>query len=162
LDGAEVLHPMVYFSRELGNEMRQFYERGNFAAIGSSDYRGLGPAGLCRTYIFARERSEQGVLEAIRERHTVVYDQGVYYGEQAFIDLARRDNLVSLAEAQGARPRSPWFNVARLAGTCGLLLAILNPFSNPLRRRSASQEGSQPAAPAGTSQDLRETGRYDK
>jgi hypothetical protein len=137
LDGSEVLHPLTYFSRELAGEMREFYQRGNFAALGSSDYRGLGPAGLCRTYIFARQRTEQGVLEAIRARHTIVYDQGVYYGEQTFIDLARRDHLVSLEEADGVRPVSPWRNVARFAGTGGLLLAILNPFVSPLRRRSA-------------------------
>ncbi len=139
LDGAEVLHPLMYFSHELASEIREFYAKGNFAAIGSSDYRGLGPAGLCRTYVFARERTEQGVLEAVRAHRTIVYDQGVYYGEQAFIDLAERDHLVSLDEAAGVRSISPWRNVARYAGTCGLLLAILNPFFSPLRRRSASQ-----------------------
>ena len=140
LDGAEVLHPLVYASRRQAREIREFYARGNFAAIGSSDYRGLGSAGVCRTYVFARERTEQGVLEAIRDRHTVVYDQGIYYGEQPFIDLARRDKLVSLDEAAGVRPHSRWINFARLAGTCGLLLAILGPFFSHRRRRSASLE----------------------
>lgn len=161
LDGAEVLHPMVYFSRQLAGEMRAFYARGTFAAIGDSDYRGLGPAGVCRTYIFARERTEQGVLDAIRARRTVVYDQGVYYGEQAFIDLARRDSLVSVAQADGVRPSDPLIAVARLAGTSGLVLAILNSLFNPLRRRSACRAARRRAAPAETSPDPRGIDRSD-
>jgi hypothetical protein len=140
LDGAEVLHPLVYSSRKQAREIREFYARGNFAAIGSSDYRGLGAAGVCRTYVFARERTEQGVLEAIRAKHTVVYDDGTYYGEQPFIDLARRDHLVSLDEANGLRAHSPWITLTRLAGTCGLVIAILGPFFSPRPRRSASLE----------------------
>ena len=134
LDGVEVLHPLVYINPRVAREMREFYARGTYAPIGDSDYRGLGPAGVCRTYIFARERNEQGVLEAIRARHTIVYDQGRYYGEPEFIDLARRDALVSIPEAEGIRAQSPWVPAARLLGTLGLLLAIiLGPFS-PARR----------------------------
>jgi hypothetical protein len=147
LDGVEVLHPMVFFSRRLAGEMREFYARGIYAPIGDSDYRGLGPAGICRTYIFARQRTEQGVLDAIRKRHTVVYDQGQYFGEPQFIDLARRESLISVPEADGIRVHSPWAAVARWLGTPGLVLAILvNPIIRPHRRRSASREGPERTA----------------
>jgi PHP-associated len=44
------------------------------AAIGSSDFHYFGPIGLCRTYVFARERTPAGILEAIRSGRTVACD----------------------------------------------------------------------------------------
>jgi hypothetical protein len=82
LDGAKVLHP---------------------TAIGDSDYHGLGPMGLCRTYIFTPEDTEQAILSALRQRHTVVYDRGRAYGDPALIRLAAEDGtLPKLALAMPA------------------------------------------------------------
>jgi hypothetical protein len=123
LDGAEVLHPVVYERARLGDELRDFYSQGNYAAIGDSDYRGIGPAGICRTLIFARERSERGVLEAIRERHTVVYGQGRYYGDPALIELAKQQP--SLIDDPDGRESNAILGARRIVGGLGLGLAVI-------------------------------------
>jgi hypothetical protein len=75
LDGLEAAHPD--FSRtERGRQIDDFYERAlahnpGVAAIGSSDFHMEGPLGECRTYLLVRERSEAGVLDAIRDGRTV-------------------------------------------------------------------------------------------
>jgi hypothetical protein len=43
------------------------------AFIGSTDFHTDGPLGACRTYLFVRERSQAGVLDAIRDGRTVGY-----------------------------------------------------------------------------------------
>jgi len=70
LDGSEVLQPVTILSKDAGLEMRSFHERAGGAAIGSSDYHGLGPIGLCRTYVLARDNSEAAILDAIRAGRT--------------------------------------------------------------------------------------------
>jgi hypothetical protein len=89
LDGVEVLQPTSWTSPEAAEEMREFYGRARVAPIGSSDYHGLGPLGVCRTYVFARENSERGILEAIRAHRTLVFDgdRGAY-GDPALQQLA--------------------------------------------------------------------------
>lgn len=62
LDGAEVLHPIAYESAESATQLRQFCGRARLTAIADSDYHGLGPMGLCRTYVFTPEETEQGIL----------------------------------------------------------------------------------------------------
>jgi hypothetical protein len=75
LDGVEVAHSDSLKS-EMGLQLEEFYRRTlaenpGVAAIGSSDFHTSGPLGLCRTLLFVRERSQAGVLEAIREGRTV-------------------------------------------------------------------------------------------
>jgi predicted metal-dependent phosphoesterase TrpH len=118
LDGAEVVHPIAWQSEDLASELRQFYARAHLAAIGDSDYHGPGPLGVCRTYVFARDTSEQGILDAIRKGRTVVYDRGSVYGDSALIRLAGQDGrLPALAshttEASGA--------LSRITGILGLV-----------------------------------------
>ena len=74
--------------------------------------------GLCRTYVFVREASEQGILQALREGHTVVYDGvGAVYGDPALIQLAGSESrLRGLAPT---RPESGFLVV--FCRTCGLL-----------------------------------------
>ena len=58
---------------------------------------GRGPLGVCRTYVFTQDTSEQGILDAIRERRTVVYDRGQVYGDPALIRLAAQDGRLPSA-----------------------------------------------------------------
>jgi len=102
LDGAEVCHPGIYI-RPLGQrELEQFAARAPVAAIGSSDFHGLGPMGFCRTYVFvfASDATEQGILDGVRAHRTVVYGRdGRAYGDSALVRLA--------AEAGGFSEREP-------------------------------------------------------
>lgn len=92
LDGAEVCHPLGYVAPDVQREFEQFQTRASFAAIGSSDFHGLGPMGTCRTFVFAGEATEAAILEAVRARRTVVYGPaGRIYGDPELIRLAVAD-----------------------------------------------------------------------
>jgi len=123
LDGAEICHPAVYVDATWQQQLEAFAARAPVAAIGSSDFHGLGSMGLCRTFVFATEASEQGVLDAVRARRTLVFGPGgQVYGDPALTQYA--DQL---------RPRLPasdshgtaldWASrLTALAGFAGLLL----------------------------------------
>jgi len=74
--------------------------------------------------VFARERSEQGVIDAVRDGRTVVYD-----GERAYGDAA----LIQLAAASGGFPqdgpefprRRPLAIFSRLATVLALAAILL-------------------------------------
>jgi hypothetical protein len=141
LDGAEVLHPLVYDDESLAAQLRDFYASGTYAAVGDSDYRGLGQAGICRTFIFARERTEQGVLNAIRERHTVVYGQGGYYGDPQLIELAKRRQLSLESDADGG-DAGKFSTLPKIAGGFGLsMLILLGPAGFRRRRQTWTEVG---------------------
>ena len=75
LDGVEVAHRDT-LAPEASKQFDEFYQRAlaqnpEVAAIGSSDFHTSGPMGLCRTYLLVRERSEAGVIDAIRDGRTV-------------------------------------------------------------------------------------------
>jgi histidinol phosphatase-like PHP family hydrolase len=73
LDGTEICHPAIYQYEDAQERLEQFAQRTPAAAIGSSDFHGLGRLGLCRTFVFARDTSAEAIVEAIRARRTVVY-----------------------------------------------------------------------------------------
>lgn len=105
LDGAEICHPVGHIAPDVQREFERFRTRGKFAAIGSSDFHGLGPMGSCRTYVFVRDRTERGIVEAVRERRTVVYGpEGRVYGDPELIKLAAGDRR--LGESLPPRSRS--------------------------------------------------------
>jgi predicted metal-dependent phosphoesterase TrpH len=95
LDAAEVVHPVIFGdplnsgptgTRRL--QLRQFFARRKLTAIGSSDFHGLGTMGLARTYVFATENTERGILDALRQGRTVVYDRdGQAFGDPELIRL---------------------------------------------------------------------------
>jgi predicted metal-dependent phosphoesterase TrpH len=121
LDGAEVLHPVAYFLPGSYQELQEFYARSQLTAIGDSDYHGLGPMGLCRTLVFARDDSDEAILEALRSRHTVVYDRdGRAFGDPHLIELARQDpqfdQLRSSPSSEGSLTA-----FSRISGMLGLL-----------------------------------------
>jgi predicted metal-dependent phosphoesterase TrpH len=93
LDGAEVVRPEALVDEEAAARLRDFFARGTFTAIGSSDFHGLGPIGFARTWVFAREATAQGVLDALRDGRTVVYGRDRVHGDPELIALAAQAGL---------------------------------------------------------------------
>ena len=125
LDGSEICHPSVLVPEfVLKEDVQRTYEtfaaRAPLAAIGSSDFHGLGPMGLCRTYVFADAVSEQGILDAVRAHRTVVYGRdGRAYGDPALVQLAAQAG--GLRDREPARDTAGWLDwVSRIAGLLGL------------------------------------------
>jgi hypothetical protein len=128
LDGAEICHPLLTPFPEAQADFEQFAARGTMAAIGSSDFHGLGPMGACRTFVFARDHSERAILDAIRARQTVVYGlNGAVYGDPALVALAEADGRPRDAARHAASPtpEHPWLAwISRIAGIVGLVLIV--------------------------------------
>jgi predicted metal-dependent phosphoesterase TrpH len=123
LDGAEICHPAVYIDASWQQQLEAFAARAPVAAIGSSDFHGLGAMGLCRTFVFATEASEQGVLAAIRARRTVVFGPaGQVYGDPALTQYA--DRLRTRLPASDSHGTAlDWISrLSALSGFAGLLL----------------------------------------
>jgi predicted metal-dependent phosphoesterase TrpH len=120
LDGSEICHPSVFVRERTQRDLERFAARAPVAAIGSSDFHGHGPMGICRTYVFASAATEQGILDGVRAHRTVVYGRdGRAYGNPAMVRLA--------ADAGGLREREPWRQptgwldrVSRLGALLGL------------------------------------------
>ncbi len=119
LDGAEMLHPLVYFDEEEKRELREFFRRARqtnpgLAAIGSSDFHALQSLGICRTRVFVESLDEKGVLEAIRRGRTVVLDENARAHGDA--------ELISLLEGQPPEPaeRQPSISIAGAIAWIGL------------------------------------------
>jgi predicted metal-dependent phosphoesterase TrpH len=123
LDGTEVVRPESMLDETLAAELREFYGRGTLTAIGSSDYHGCGLLGRARTFVFARERTEQGVVDAVRDGRTVVYDRTRVYGDPAMIELARDAGLDPGVPELPVPGAARFFS--RLAAVVGLLAAFL-------------------------------------
>ncbi len=98
LDAAEIVRPESLHVAALAEQLRAFFARADVTAIGSSDYHSLPQIGYARTWVFAKERSEAGVMEALRAGRTVVYDRERTYGDPA---------VIRLAEENGGLPRDP-------------------------------------------------------
>jgi predicted metal-dependent phosphoesterase TrpH len=111
LDGTEVAQPIALHPENQRWDLQEFFRRSGAAPIGSSDWHGMGPVGLCRTYLFVKDVSEAGVMEAIRAHRTVVVDRGRVYGDP------------ELARAAGGRLRDvpPGHDAAWISGVCGVL-----------------------------------------
>jgi hypothetical protein len=130
LDGAEVVHPVIVPRPWTAEELRAFYRRAEaaaaatgrqLAAVGSSDFHVLGTPGQCRTAVFVRERSERGILEALRAGRTVAYDvHGRAFGDPA---LVRALNEAPVPAVQGppSRHRGLLGVAAAAIGWLGLL-----------------------------------------
>ncbi|MGA7381372.1 MAG: hypothetical protein WBX03_11010, partial [Terriglobales bacterium] len=115
LDGAEVVHPIIYVRAKARRDIPQFYARKRMTAMGDSDYHGVGPMGLCRTYVFAVDESESAVMEALRTGHTVVYErEGKAYGDPELVRLAALNGLF-----EETRPVMPGALV-KISGGCGI------------------------------------------
>jgi hypothetical protein len=138
LDGAEICHPMIYAVESAQGDLERFAARAPLAAIGSSDFHGLGPMGLCRTYVFVRDPSTSSgstrassmndasaaILDAVRARRTVVYGRdGRAYGDPTLVRLADEDGRLRSAAPPSSRGGwLDWFS--RIGGVVGLVGAI--------------------------------------
>jgi len=123
LDAAEVVRSETPRWPAGAAELREFFARAPLAAIGSSDYHGMGLIGYARTLVFARERSAAGVIAAIRARQTVVFDGDRAYGDPQLVQLA---NDAGLRTPFPALPvPGPWRLFSRVAGVLGLVAMVL-------------------------------------
>ena len=104
-------------------ELRDFFSRLELARarpapIGSSDHHVFSGLGLCRTYVFAREAGERGLVEALRQGQTVAYDLGgMPHGDPELI------RLLGTPRAPPADPPSIAV-LARLGWICSWLGAL--------------------------------------
>jgi hypothetical protein len=109
VDGTEIAHPSNH-----PEERREFLDafnrarrlNPNVAPIGSSDIHVTPTLGACRTFVFVRERSVSGVLEAIRAGRTVAADQfGLLYGDPDLIARVRNAAMVKQSVTLGGWQR---------------------------------------------------------
>jgi len=132
LDGAEVAHPMMEQGEGQRQELLAFYERGrrlnpHLAAIGSSDVHTMPTMAKCRTLLLARDKSAEGVLDAIRSGRTVAMDpQGRLYGPPELVRQIDEKRPVGRTDAHpGIRRLS--LGMALLGGLGVLLLGRSRP-----------------------------------
>ena len=125
LDGAEICHPLVFGNDEGQRELEQFAARGQFAAIGSSDFHGLGRMGMCRTYVFAADATPRGILDALRAHRTVVYgEKGRVYGDPSLVQLAATQPALRQQAVEDSAP-SGLDVLSRCLGLAGLASLVL-------------------------------------
>jgi hypothetical protein len=133
LDGAELMHPIVFRRRSSDQgwswqDLVEFYQSVHgrpFAAIGSSDYHFFKAVGLCRTFIFADGADEDAVLRALKAGRTVVRDlEGKMYGDPLMVGLLEKEPLPAPAEPSYA-PESLLDAVGRTIGWLGLLGLVI-------------------------------------
>jgi hypothetical protein len=125
LDGTEVCHPAIHDIEEAQSAFEGFARRTSAAAIGSSDFHGLGRLGMCRTFLFVRENTASAVIDAIRAKRTVVYGRnGQAFGHPDLIRLAAADGRLPAAARPDYSPS--WLDrVSQLLGIAGLAVLVV-------------------------------------
>ena len=123
LDGAELVRPESRSSEDAAAQLHAFFGRAPLTAIGASDYHGLFLMGAARTFVFARERSEAAVLDAVRSGRTVVYDRGRPYGDPTLVALLEKEATLDRAVLPWPTP-GPARALSRLAAVIGLIAAL--------------------------------------
>lgn len=140
LDGTEVMHNLAYGQGERIKEIQDFYRHAetsghNLTAVGSSDHHWFNSLGLCRTYVFVRNKDEREILDALRAGRTVVYDtEGNAYGRPEFVRLLQEQPVQREVGDYDYAGSGLIDRVARACGWLGLVGLVL--FG---RRRVASQ-----------------------
>lgn len=122
LDGFEAassngtLAAMAPFTR------RAVVRRPSIAPVGASDFHYFAPLGVCRTFVFATERSAAGVLDAIRSGRTVACDgRGEVYGPAELAASVSGECRATAATGPAWR----WVDAVSTAGTWAALAALV-------------------------------------
>src|SRR5262249_20286231 len=120
-----ICHPVIYARDSAQHDLELFLARAPLTAVGSSDFHGLGQMGVCRTYVFARDNSEEAILDALRAHRTVVYGRnGRAYGDPMLVHLVAEDRRLKDAATGNSRGGLlDWFS--RFAGVVGLAGALV-------------------------------------
>jgi hypothetical protein len=128
IDGIEAAHPLMHLDGRARRDMAAAYARAEgihptVSPIGSSDFHNFAPIGLCRTFVFARARTQAAVIDAVRHGRTVACDQnGRVTGQPALAAVAepfcRAAALDRLEDSGSARLAK----ALTLAGLLGLAL----------------------------------------
>jgi predicted metal-dependent phosphoesterase TrpH len=128
VDGIEASHPQMESSQDARRDFPEYFARAmalkpGTAAIGSSDFHYFAPIGLSRTYVFVREVTPAGVLEALRAARSVACDmRGETHGPPALAAaVAGRCDDVT-ADPEGATPVSAAGTVLAWVGLLALVL----------------------------------------
>jgi predicted metal-dependent phosphoesterase TrpH len=127
LDGAEIAHPMIIGDPIARAQLIAFTRstrelNPHVAPIGSTDFHFRQPLGLCRTYVFAREYSEAGVLEAIRAGRTVAFDpDGGAYGDPELAAAVDHVRAAAQPLAFWRRTADGFSGVLGMVGLLGLI-----------------------------------------
>jgi hypothetical protein len=124
IDGTEVAHPEheeKYRRQYLETFTRARRVNPHIAPIGSSDVHNTPGLGECRTFLFVRERSVPGVLDAIRAGRTVAENErGDLFGDPSLIERVRQ---MPLRGRTDAHPHWRRLSIALAwTGMAGLLL----------------------------------------
>jgi predicted metal-dependent phosphoesterase TrpH len=128
LDGIEGVPSSMEVDTPMGRQLHELFERArranpHIAYIGGSDFHFVGPIGAYRTYLFARERTEAGVVDAIRAGRTVSCDpRGRVDGAEQLQPMVSHD---CAAAAGGLHGPGPWAIAARLCAWSALLAMIV-------------------------------------
>ena len=138
IDGTEVCHPVIYERQGAAEELTAFASRTSATPIGSSDFHASGRVGMCRTFLFVTEATERGVLQAIRDRRTVVYAMnGRAFGDPHLVQMADGLGLRAVA-AEYTHARGGVLDwVSRLGAIAGLAGIALATKSRSSRRGAA-------------------------
>jgi hypothetical protein len=124
LDGTEICHPAIFEYQDAQVTLERFAARTPAAAIGSSDFHGLGRLGMCRTFVFAEANTREAILDAIRAKRTVVYGLGgKAYGHSDLTRLAAADGRLPAA-AETDYPASALDRISQILGLAGLVLCV--------------------------------------
>ena len=125
LDGTEICHPYSFAYPDAHPQLEEFARRADATAIGSSDFHGPGRLGMCRTFVFVREATAAGILEAIRAKRTVVYGgpEAKAYGDPELVRVAEADGrLRTMASTE--YPMSLLDRLSQVLGIAGFALLI--------------------------------------
>ena len=117
--------PYSFAYPEAHPQLEEFARRADAAAIGSSDFHGPGRLGMCRTFVFVREATAAGILEAIRAKRTVVYGgpDAKAYGDPELIRIAEADGRLRRM-ASTDYPASRLDRLSQVLGIAGLALVV--------------------------------------